>query len=506
MNNVKISFVVFLLFLFISVSYAQKIGSDKIHEEHVSYLASEELEGRGLGTQGKLKARDYIREAFVTAGLKPYKGNYLQDFQIRIGLAWIPGVNVIGVLEGSDPVLSREYIVLGAHYDHLGYTLNQGDKKIFPGADDNASGVSAVMELAKYFSQEGNRPKRSVIFIAFDAEESGLLGATHFVNALTREEVADIKVMFSFDMVGMYDSYGGLDLKGIGTLDNVLNEANTLADKHKVKLKNTSDSVENRTDTYPFAKRGIPSVHVFTGLKSPYHKPEDKSHLLDYKGMEKIHHYMAEFITTIGNRAELQASRSFAGNPTFTDITVEEGGKSPRDYKIFRWGGVVNIGSGGFNFPDEYYDAKSVFGFNAGLFYRINLTRSLSVQNEVLYDFNGSRFVGNDNFRAHSVTVPLNIQFGPQLGSPDYRTYIFAGAFYRHTFSNNLNDFFNELKAHSFNNNEWGYNLGFGADLGKYSVGYTYRKGLTNLNYLPEEGIPGKITTNAGYLTLNYRF
>lgn len=506
MKKLKISIVVFLWFLLISDSFAQKIGSDNIHEEHVTFLASDELEGRGLGTTGKLKARDYIRDAFVTAGLKPYKGNYLQDFQVRMGLAWVPGVNVVGVLEGTDPVLSQEYIVIGAHYDHLGYTMDKGKKTIFPGADDNASGVSAVIELAKHFTEKGNRPKRSIIFMAFDAEESGLLGANFFANELKRDEVAKVKAMFSFDMVGMYNAYGGLDLKGIASLDGVLNTATTLAEEHKIKLKNVSDNIENRTDTYPFAKRGIPSVHVFTGLKSPYHKPEDKSNLLDYKGMEKIHNYMADFITALGNQSDLEAANSFASNPSFTEVEIEEGISPKRDHKLFRWGVNVNLGSSRFNFSDEYYDAKNVFNVNAGLFYRVNLSKSLSIQNEFLYEYGGSKFLNNKNYRANAITIPLNLQFGPELGAPGLRMYVSAGAFYRYTFSNNLNDFFNDYKNHTFNDNEFGYSLGLGFDFGKYSVGYTFRKSLTNLNDTSISGIPGNITTNAGFATLSYSF
>src|SRR5690606_5162560 len=115
-------------------------------------------------------------------------------------------------------------------------------------------------------------PKRSLIFIAFDAEESGLLGSKHYVETIDAELRNQIKAMFSFDMVGMLEANKGLDLKGIGSLVN----GEEIAKKHTdgITLLNTSASIENRTDTEPFGDKGIPAIHVFTGTKSPYHKPE----------------------------------------------------------------------------------------------------------------------------------------------------------------------------------------------------------------------------------------
>lgn len=267
----------FILIGFTSLSYAQIIHPDTL-SAHVHYLSSEELEGRALGSKGKDLAATYIQQQFQQAGLQPFEENYEQHFDLKISLAWVQATNIIGVLEGSDPLLKNEYIVLGAHYDHLGYKKDRST--FYPGADDNASGVATLIELAKHFGQLENKPKRSLLFIAFDAEESGLLGSKHFVKNLDPGTLAHIKAMFSFDMVGMLEANKGLDLKGIGTLVN----GPETAKKHASDLKvlNTSKEIEDRTDTEPFGSKGIPAIHVFTGSKSPYHKPEDKADLLDY--------------------------------------------------------------------------------------------------------------------------------------------------------------------------------------------------------------------------------
>src|SRR5690606_23272859 len=193
-------------------------------------------------------AATYIQQQFQQAGLQPFEENYEQHFDLKISLAWVQATNIIGVLEGSDPLLKNEYIVLGAHYDHLGYKKDRST--FYPGADDNASGVATLIELAKHFGQLENKPKRSLLFIAFDAEESGLLGSKHFVKNLDSCTLVNIKAIFSFDMVGMLESNEGLDLKGIGSL---VNWPETVK-KHASHLKvlNPSKEIEDRTDSEPF--------------------------------------------------------------------------------------------------------------------------------------------------------------------------------------------------------------------------------------------------------------
>ena len=486
-----------LIFLLISSTYvlsSQESVSPSTFQSHVEYLASEELEGRGLGTKGKALAKNYIKEQFESAGIETYKGSYFQDFEVRLMLAWVQATNVIGVIEGSDPILKEEYIVLGAHYDHLGYQLESGERVYFLGADDNASGVAAIIELAKYFSEESNRPKRSLIFIAFDAEESGLLGASHFVSSLNEDEQSKIKAMFSFDMVGMYNANGNLDLKGIGTIENGDNIAREFSAEHDISLSNLSANIERRTDTYPFGKVGIPSVHVFTGLKSPYHKPEDKFDLLDYEGMVKIHNYMSDVITGLGNHESLMPSKNFQNSAEFS--AIGSGSKS----KIISLGVIMNNGGSFHNYEDEFYRGKSIYKISGGLMANVGLNSTMSLQTEILYDMNGSKsFEGV--FRRHSLTIPLNVQIGtPRDVNIPVRAFGFAGGYYRYNFAG-FNDGMELDYTNIYDRNELGINWGIGVDLFKFQFAFTHRSALTDITQ-QETNIFARENT----FTIGYRF
>ncbi|MDV7393976.1 M28 family peptidase, partial [Arthrospira platensis SPKY1] len=132
----------FILAFLISLPLFAQVTNKETLFQHVSFLASDTLEGRGLGTKGKIIARDYIVHHFDQIGLKKWNDVRIQEFPVKAGIAWVEGHNVLGVIEGTDSNLRNEFIVIGAHYDHIGYRItDEGKKIIFPGADDNASGV-----------------------------------------------------------------------------------------------------------------------------------------------------------------------------------------------------------------------------------------------------------------------------------------------------------------------------------------------------------------------------
>ncbi len=473
---------------------AQELVSPSTFQSHIEYLASDELEGRGLGTSGKILAKNYIKEQFESANLETYQGSHFQEFEVRLMLAWVQATNVIGVIEGTDPTLKEEFIVLGAHYDHLGYQLEEGEKVFYLGADDNASGVAAIIELAKHFSQEENRPKRSLLFIAFDAEESGLLGASHFVSTLSEEEQSKIKAMFSFDMVGMYAANGNLDLKGMGTIENGQNIVKEISEEHDIALNNLSANIERRTDTYPFGKVGIPSVHVFTGLKSPYHKPEDKFDLLDYEGMVKIHNFMSDVIDDLGDEENLMPSKEFQNSAEFSGI-----GSSSKS-KLISLGVIMNHGGSFHDYDDAFFRGKSIYKFSGGLMANVGLGKMMSLQSELLYDMNGSKSL-QGVFRRHSITVPLNIQIGtPRDVNIPVRAFGFAGGYYRYNFGGSNNGM--ELNYEDFyNRDEFGINWGIGVDLFKFQFAFTHRSALTDISQL-ESNIFARENT----FTIGYRF
>lgn len=450
-------YIFFLLIFLVQLTFGQTFSSDKL-SKHVHYLASEELEGRALGTAGKDKATAYILDHFQSAGLQPFFPSYKQEFELKIDLAWLMATNVVGLVEGSDPALKQEYIVLGAHYDHLGRTRDSKD--YYPGADDNASGVATLLELASYYGKPENRPKRSLIFIAFDAEESGLNGSKYFVDHLATDTLIQIKAMFSFDMVGMLSKNGGLGLKGIGTLAN----GKELAHKHarELQVKNVSSLIEMRTDTDPFGKKGIPAIHVYTGSKSPYHKPADKADLLDYPGMEKVAQYTADLVDDLASQPEILAISSM-------DVKRGKGG---RNYQRFTYGLTFGLGSSSHLYKEEFFDAKEDAAASGGVRLQYRFHRQFSLSLEGLYNYNSSQSA-QQTFSREGIMVPLNLQFGTNF-------YVFAGAYYTHYLKAKIGDQKLDFKD-SLRKQEWGANYGVGINYLRYDIRLQGTRGFQSI-------------------------
>lgn len=491
MNNPLFLLLLFWLLCFSPAASMAQMSEPSLADrlqKHVAILSSDSLEGRGLGTAGKILARDYIADHFRSFGLQPVNEDYFQHLDLRIGLARVPGTNVIGYLPGSDTALGGEYIVLGAHYDHLGYEYRNGERVIYPGADDNASGTAVMIEMARYFSENKEILGRSIIFIAFDAEESGLIGAQRFIGDNEVFDKESIKAMFSLDMVGMYEDNNGLNLLGIGTLEGGHDLARDVAEAEDIRLQRTTHDIEPRTDTRPFGNVGIPSIAAFTGRKSPYHKPEDTHDLLDYDGMARITGYLQALVTEMSMLPELFPSKRFA--------------RLQRPYALrFNAGVLGHIGSTHHVYPDEFFRARNVFAFSTGLFVQMHVGPKVSLQPEILYDYNGSQSA-KGTYRRHSITIPVNLNVYI-AGDPGgmIRAYPIAGGYFRLNMAGkdgdaNL-DFGTQHPGH-----EWGVNAGFGLEIMKVHVAYTWRRGLTNIS--PEND--GRVFDIGRYLRIGYRF
>ncbi|MFN4761638.1 M20/M25/M40 family metallo-hydrolase [Gillisia sp. Q332] len=166
-------------------------------KEKLEFLASDDLRGRQTGTEGINKAAGYIEAFFKKNNIKPYYETYRDSFEVSDRT----GFNVIGFMEGNDPELKKEFIILGAHYDHIGIEKAVDNDSIANGANDNAAGTVAVMELAEQFAKlKAN--KRSILFILFSAEEMGLQGAKHISKRLKSEDL-DLYAMVNFEMIGV---------------------------------------------------------------------------------------------------------------------------------------------------------------------------------------------------------------------------------------------------------------------------------------------------------------
>ncbi|MFV8224989.1 M20/M25/M40 family metallo-hydrolase [Christiangramia aquimixticola] len=166
-------------------------------QEALNYLASDELVGREAGTTGIEKAAVFIENKFKESNLQPLFETYRDSFMIGDKDAY----NVVGVLEGVDDKLKKEYILIGAHYDHIGHGRPVDGDDIANGANDNAAGTVGVLQLAKYLAEEGGN-KRSIIFALFSGEEMGLKGSKHLARKL-KDEGLDLYTMVNFEMIGV---------------------------------------------------------------------------------------------------------------------------------------------------------------------------------------------------------------------------------------------------------------------------------------------------------------
>jgi hypothetical protein len=223
---------------------------------------------------------------------------------IRVDLKDVPSetFNIYGMIEGTDPKLKDEYIVVGAHYDHLGLggpTANGTGKRneIFNGADDNASGVAGIIELANLCKL--NPPKRSIIFIAFSGEEMGLLGSGWFVKHPS-VSLDKIVTMLNFDMIGRMKNEEGLTVFGHTTASGFDAIIDTISNQTQLTVIKASD-VYGPSDHSSFYAAKIPVLMFFTGVNEDYHKPSDKFSKINFDGMVKTVNFSYKVLQTIAN-------------------------------------------------------------------------------------------------------------------------------------------------------------------------------------------------------------
>ena len=457
-------------------------------EKHVYTLASDSLLGRGFGTEQGSKAAIYIAQQFEEAGIEPLNGTYFHPFNHRQGILNIPGTNVAGVISGSDPDLKDEYIILGAHFDHLGWKISQGDTVVYNGADDNASGTASIIEIGRNLTDQKESLGRSVIIVAFDGEESGLIGSNHFLDdSIVPPE--KIKLMFSLDMVGMYEAHEGLDMVGVTMLNDADRITEEFAGEYNITIKKANGRIEQRTDTAPFGEIGIPAIHANTGLESPIHKPEDVAEELDYEGMALVANYIS---ATTHHLSSVEHLSDMKG--------PEEGEAGLSGTKIFRSGFRFNMGTSHHNYREEFYEGKSILSTEAGVFATIRIAGFLAVQPEVLYETKGSQHM-DGNFRTHSITAPLYLK----ISSPDngmVQTYFLLGGYYSYHFGGKVNNTSIDFQD-VYDNQEFGLSYGFGVQVMNVQVGMTIRKGLTSILQDPASG---NVTCEGVSLSMGYIF
>ena len=276
---------------------------------HVKFLASNDLKGRGLGTEELDKAAEYIAQQFEAAGLVP-AGDDKTYFQTWVGKAGREGKefnfkNVIGIIPGTDEKLAGQSVVISAHYDHLGlgwpdvYKGNEG--KIHPGADDNASGVAVMIELAKLLGKS-EKPKRTIIFVAFTGEEAGLVGSKYYVEKYTEFPADKVIADINLDTVGRLFGKKILVING----DTAREWKFIFMGVEYVTGIPISLVTQplDASDQMSFIAAGIPAIQLFSGPEEDYHKPTDTFDKIDADGLVKVAAVTKEVIEYLAEREE----------------------------------------------------------------------------------------------------------------------------------------------------------------------------------------------------------
>ncbi|MFN8669014.1 MAG: M20/M25/M40 family metallo-hydrolase [Gemmatimonadaceae bacterium] len=226
----------------------------------------------------------------------------------NLGKGAITAPNVVGILEGSDPILKREYIVFSAHMDHVGINPNAKGDSIWNGADDDASGTAGVIELAEAFSQPGARPRRSLIFVTVSGEEKGLWGSEYFASHMP-VPVDQVVANLNMDMIGRNwrDTIAviGKEHSDLGATLARVNAEHPELQMHAIDDIWPNENFYFRSDHYNFARRGIPILFFFNGTHKDYHQASDSPDKIDAEKearIVKLVYYLGEAIANASER------------------------------------------------------------------------------------------------------------------------------------------------------------------------------------------------------------
>lgn len=285
----------------------------------IAALCAPAMEGRGVGTAGISRARDWVAQRFEKLGLRPGvhgdalgEASYLQAVPVFTDDGEVTLHNVVGVIPGHG-TLADEYVVVGAHYDHLGFGHTRsrdpaGAGQLHPGADDNASGVAAMLRVAEHLASRSFREpdRRAVAFVAFTAEEIGLLGSHYF--ALHPEHLGDgarVVAMINLDMVGNLTD-GRLRVWGVGTGDGLRAIAAQANANVNLRLR-LEDEPGARSDHVSFHGRGVPAVLLITHVHDRYHTPADTPDRVNHGGVAVVARYAGAMVEVLATLPEAPA-------------------------------------------------------------------------------------------------------------------------------------------------------------------------------------------------------
>ncbi len=301
-------------------------------KDYIDVLADDRYEGREAGTRGGRAAGAYLAERLQELDLKPGGGNGTY-FQVFRGAR-----NILGVIEGSDPALRRQFVIIGAHYDHVGYgtrTTSRGPiGYIHNGADDNASGVAGLLEVAEAFNALGEPPKRSVIFALWDGEEKGLLGSKYWIGNPT-VPLDDVALVVNADMIGRMrerrvEIHGTRSASGLRRLVSQQNENTGLL------LDFVWDTKKN-SDHHTFYLAGIPFLLFHAGLHDDFHRPSDDAHKINHAGTEQITKLLFSVAFELANQSQNRTFRDQCRRETKAGLASLERSLPARPPRLGVW-------------------------------------------------------------------------------------------------------------------------------------------------------------------------
>lgn len=359
-------------------------------KQHVSALGADTYEGREAGSRGGHAAGGYIVKELSALKLKPAGDNgYFQSWDNEYR-------NILALWEGSDPQLKHELIVVGAHYDHVGYGTSSNSfgplGYIHNGADDNASGTSAVLEVAEAFASMDARPKRSILFAWWDAEEKGLLGSKHWLANRTLAEYT-VVMDFNMDMVGRMKN-SRLEVSGIRTAPGLREFVARHMEGIDAKLA-YDWNIREDSDHWPFYNAGIPFVMLHTGLHEDYHRPSDDADKLNIDGIRETSRLMIRLVADAADRSAMFKFRAAARRESEASHDREKvAAEAPPSRLGIRW-----------DANDETH----------GLVLTEVVTGSAADQAQLvlgdrLLTFNGANIPDGDSFRTWILGAPQQIQ------------------------------------------------------------------------------------------------
>ncbi len=301
-----------LIFLFPALS--QKSETTSYLQKIVTALSADSMEGRLTGSYGELKTAVFLSNELLKIGVKPYQDSYAKLFTYMYSpnphdstdaaKQQINSQNIVGFIDNHQ----QRTIVIGAHYDHIGRnehnnsSLVNSTGQIHNGADDNASGVAAVLTLAKYLQSNKSLEPVNYLIVFFSGEEDGLVGSKALVEQLMSDSLG-ISAMVNLDMVGRLDSLNHLYIGGIGTCPK-FGEIIQRVNYENFKIITDSSGI-GPSDHTSFYLKNIPVLFLFTGTHIDYHKPSDDSEKINFDGLTKIQAYLIDLLKELSNSDEL---------------------------------------------------------------------------------------------------------------------------------------------------------------------------------------------------------